>query len=175
VTEIIRNVDKHVYEAHNTLKVYEPLSTYTQLEVKIMVHPREPSAISFNNRDPVYLQVVRHFKVDIATGKLQAGQTIPSRRELAAQLNINPNTAQRAYKEMEDQGLIVTEGNAPSRVTTNQQVLGSVRHELIEESVDAFIAAVRSIGVPVDELLQIVKSKYESALNDEEDRKEARS
>lgn len=140
-----------------------------------MVHPRDSSRVPFNNRDPVYLQVVRQFKVDIATGKLQAGQTIPSRRELAAQLNINPNTAQRAYKEMEDQGLIMTEGNAPSRVTTNERILGSVRNELIAESVDAFVAAVRSIGVPVEELLQIVKHKYESALSDPVMEKEAKS
>ena len=135
----------------------------------------ESPAAAFNNRDPVYLQVVRQFKVNIATGKLQAGQTIPSRRELAASLNINPNTAQRAYKEMEDQGLIVTEGNSPSRVTTDERTLGSVREELIAESVDAFVAAVRNIGVPVEELLQIVKHKYESALAAAREQGEAKS
>ena len=135
----------------------------------------ESPAAAFNNRDPVYLQVVRQFKVNIATGKLQAGQTIPSRRELAASLNINPNTAQRAYKEMEDQGLIVTEGNSPSRVTTDERTLGSVREELIAESVDAFVAAVRNIGVPVEELLQIVKHKYESALAAAGEQGEAKS
>lgn len=134
-----------------------------------MIMPGEPHASAFNNRDPVYLQVVRQFKVDIATGKLQAGHTIPSRRELAATLNINPNTAQRAYKEMEDQGLIVTEGNSPSRVTMDERVLGSVREELIAESVGAFVAAVRKIGVPVEELLQIVRSKYESAQSTHEE------
>lgn len=118
---------------------------------------------AFNNRDPVYLQVVRHFKVEIATGKLQAGQTIPSRRELAALMNINPNTAQKAYKEMEDQRLITTEGNSPSRVTSDERVLGAIREELIAESVDAFVASVRKIGVPVEELLQIVRRKYESS------------
>jgi DNA-binding transcriptional regulator YhcF (GntR family) len=119
----------------------------------------------FNNRDPVYLQVVRRFKVDIATGRLNAGQAIPSRRELAALMNINPNTAQKAYKEMEDQGLIVTEGNSPSRVTNDGRILGAIRDELIAESVDELIAAVRPIGVPLGELLDIVKRKYETALS----------
>ncbi len=119
---------------------------------------------AFNNRDPVYLQVVRHFKVEIATGKLAAGQTVPSRRELAARMNINPNTAQKAYKEMEDQGLIVTEGNAPSRITSDDKILGAIREELIEEAVEAFVASVRHIGLPVDELLQKVRRAYESAL-----------
>ncbi|MBW5444927.1 GntR family transcriptional regulator [Cohnella sp. CFH 77786] len=123
------------------------------------------SVPAFNNRDPVYLQVVRHFKVDIATGKLKAGQTIPSRRELAARMNINPNTAQKAYKEMEDQGLIVTEGNAPSKVTSDERVLGAVKDELVAESVAAFVASVRGIGLPSEDLLRIVKRAYEAVMS----------
>ncbi|WP_276356303.1 GntR family transcriptional regulator [Cohnella caldifontis] len=134
-----------------------------------MMEPGDARLPVFNNRDPVYLQVVRHFKVDIATGRLKAGQTIPSRRELAALMNINPNTAQKAYKEMEDHGLIVTEGNSPSRVTSDERILGAIREELIAESVDAFIASVRQIGVPVDELLDIVKRKYETAMAGEKE------
>jgi GntR family transcriptional regulator len=118
--------------------------------------------VTFNNRDPVYLQVVRHFKEEIATGRLAAGQEIPSRRELAGLLQINPNTAQRAYKEMEEQRLITTEGNSPSRITTDERILSSIRAELIRETVDAFVQSVKKIAVPVEELLQLVKEKYES-------------
>ncbi len=113
-----------------------------------------------NNREPVYLQVVRYFKEQIATGKLTGGQEIPSRRELASLLKINPNTAQKAYKEMEEHGLIYTERNFPSRITTDENVLSSVREELIQEAVDAFILAVKPIQVPVDELVDIVKKNY---------------
>jgi DNA-binding transcriptional regulator YhcF (GntR family) len=116
--------------------------------------------VTFNNRDPVYLQVVRHFKEEIATGKLQAGQEIPSRRELAGALNINPNTAQKAYKEMEEQGLIYTEGNSPSRITKDERILSSIREELILEAVHTFVASIKKIDVPVDELLHIVKETY---------------
>ncbi|PQD96609.1 GntR family transcriptional regulator [Pradoshia eiseniae] len=113
-----------------------------------------------NNREPVYLQVVRYFKEQIATGELTAGQEIPSRRELASLLKINPNTAQKAYKEMEDHGLIYTERNFPSRITTDKKVLNGVREELIQEAVDAFILAIKPIQVPVDELVDIVKKNY---------------
>jgi GntR family transcriptional regulator len=118
--------------------------------------------VKFNNRDPVYLQVVRHFKEEIATGKLAAGQEIPSRRELAGLFQINPNTAQRAYKEMEMQSLITTEGNSPSRITTDQSVLNLIRSELLQEAVDVFVGSVMKITVPMDELLQLVKEKYQS-------------
>ncbi|QHW30367.1 GntR family transcriptional regulator [Paenibacillus rhizovicinus] len=119
--------------------------------------------VKFNNRDPVYLQVVRHFKEEIATGHLAKGQIIPSRRELAATLQINPNTAQKAYKEMEEQGLIVTEGNSPSRITSDERVLQSIRGELIADAVDAFVASIHNIHVPVDELLAIVKHRIEDS------------
>jgi GntR family transcriptional regulator len=118
--------------------------------------------VKFNNRDPVYLQVVRHFKEEIATGKLAAGQEIPSRRELAGLFEINPNTAQRAYKEMESQSLITTEGNSPSRITMDEGVLNLIRSELLQEAVGVFVGSVMKITESMDELLQLVKEKYES-------------
>jgi GntR family transcriptional regulator len=125
-------------------------------------------SIAFNNRDPVYLQVVRYFKEEIATGRLRAGDEIPSRRELAAQLTINPNTVQKAYKEMEEQSLIVTEGNSPSRITSNVQVLSSVRKELIQEAVQTFVASIHKMNIPVEELLHIVKEEYTAGRSNEE-------
>ncbi|MCF3944807.1 GntR family transcriptional regulator [Oceanobacillus alkalisoli] len=117
--------------------------------------------ITFNKRDPVYIQVVQHFKEQIASGKYELGQEIPSRRELANQLKINPNTAQRAYKEMEEAGLIFTEGNNPSRITKDEQVLRNLRTELIEGAVDRLIAAVEPVNIPIDELIGLIQAKYE--------------
>ena len=115
----------------------------------------------FNNRDPVYVQVIQHFKEQMAKGYFEPGQEIPSRRELANQLKINPNTAQRAYKEMEEQGLIFTEGNLPSRITKDVQMLKRVREELIGEAVDHFVHSVQTINVPLPEVLDFVKDAYE--------------
>lgn len=119
--------------------------------------------IKYNNRDPVYVQVIRHFKEKIATGGYEPGEEIPSRRELANQLKINPNTAQRAYKEMEEQGLIFTEGNLPSRITKDELVLRQLREELILEAVEAFVESVRAINVPLQEALNLVEKKYNGA------------
>ncbi|MFF2877136.1 GntR family transcriptional regulator [Gottfriedia sp. NPDC057991] len=120
-----------------------------------------------NNREPVYLQVVRHFKQQIAKRLLEAGQEIPSRRELAVQFNINPNTVQKAYKEMEEQGLITTERNFPSKITTDIKVLNSVRNELIMEAVNEFVDSIKVINVPVEELLTMVKQNYEQKIKEE--------
>lgn len=117
-------------------------------------------SIRFNNRDPVYLQVVRYFKEQMVNGGFEPGEEIPSRREIAHQLKINPNTAQKAYKELEEQCLIHTEGNLPSKITTDQEVLRGVRKELIHEAVEEFIKSVQPIQVPLNELLDLVREKY---------------
>ena len=127
--------------------------------------------VQFNNRDPVYVQVIRHFKEQIAKGYFEPGQEIPSRRELANQLKINPNTAQRAYKEMEEQRLIYTEGNMPSCITKDEAVLKSVRQELISEAVDLFLSSIKSINAPLPEVLELVKKKYGTAGGEVEESK----
>ncbi|WP_285399871.1 GntR family transcriptional regulator [Lysinibacillus sp. fls2-241-R2A-57] len=127
--------------------------------------------VKFNNRDPVYVQVIRHFKEQIAKGYFEPGQEIPSRRELANQLKINPNTAQRAYKEMEEQGLIFTEGNMPSCITKDEKVLKSVREELIIEAVDLFLGSIKSIDVPLSEVLELVKKKHDAESGEAEESK----
>lgn len=125
--------------------------------------------INFNNRDPVYVQVIRHLKEQIAKGFYEPGQEIPSRRELANQLKINPNTAQRAYKEMEEQGLIFTEGNMPSCITKDEAVLKNVREELIIEAVDLFLGSIKSIDVPLAEVLELVKKKHDAESGEAEE------
>lgn len=117
--------------------------------------------VNVNTRAPVYIQVMRYFKEKIATGELKPGEEIPSRRQLAQQMKINPNTVQRAYREMEEQDLIYTEGNLPSRITKDETVLKAVREELVLEAVHTFISSVRSINVPLDEALSLVKKNYE--------------
>ncbi|MDY0406998.1 GntR family transcriptional regulator [Virgibacillus sp. 179-BFC.A HS] len=119
--------------------------------------------INFNNRDPVYLQVVQHFKEQIAKGMLEPGQEIPSRRELAGNLRINPNTAQRAYKEMEEQKLIYTEGNSPSKITKDESVLAAVKKELVTDAVGTFVASMRSINLSLEEVMDLVKTHYDEA------------
>lgn len=133
--------------------MYEVINTEKEV-VRLM-------EVKFNNRDPVYVQVIRHFKEQIAKGLYAPGQEIPSRRELANQLKINPNTVQRAYKEMEEQQLIYTEGNLPSCITKDEDVLKGVRHELISEAVHVFVNSIKSINAPLPEVIELVQKQYE--------------
>ena len=61
-----------------------------------------------NDREPVYLQIIRYIKQQVVRRELNPGDTIPSRREMAQLLKVNPNTVQKSYKEMEEMGIINT-------------------------------------------------------------------
>lgn len=116
-----------------------------------------------DSRSPVYIQVVQYFKERIASGQLEMGEEIPSRRELAATLKINPNTVQRAYREMEDADLIYTDGNMPSKVTKNKQVIKRVREELVTNALDQFVDTIRGLHIPFDEVVPLLEKSYTEA------------
>lgn len=117
--------------------------------------------LQFNKREPVYIQVKRHLKEQIATGKLKPGEEIPSRRELASQLEINPNTAQRAYKEMEEEGLIYTEKNLPSCVTSDSKKIEGIREDLINNAIEQFLHAIGPIHLSKEEIIERIKNQYD--------------
>ena len=123
--------------------------------------------MQFNTRAPVYLQVVDYFKKKMALGELRAGDEMPSRRELANDLKINPNTVQKAFKEMEDQQLITTERNRPSRVTTDGTVLAQIRSEIVDDAVAVFVEAIQELDVSVDELVDKIKRQYKEGTYDD--------
>ena len=117
--------------------------------------------MEFDRRSPVYEQIVQYFKEQIASGNYASGSEVPSRRELATEFKINPNTAQRAYKEMEEQGLIYTEGNSPSKVTEDLNKIKNLRVELIEGSLQDFIVLTKRLGLSIEEIIQLIQRKYE--------------
>lgn len=123
--------------------------------------------MQFNTRKPVYLQVVDYFKKKMALGELKAGDEMPSRRELANDLKINPNTVQKAFKEMEDQQLITTERNRPSRVTTDDVILKHIRSEIVDDAVAVFVEAIQELDVSVDELVEKIKRQYKEGTYDD--------
>ena len=116
--------------------------------------------MEFDRRSPVYEQIITYFKERIASGEYQPGSDVPSRRELAILFKINPNTAQRAYKEMEEQGLIYTERNSPSRVTEDRTIIKSLREEMIRTALNDFIAVTKPLGLDVQDIILLLQMKY---------------
>lgn len=113
-----------------------------------------------NEKEPVYLQIIRYIKQQIVTDELKPGDPVPSRREMAVKIKVNPNTVQKAYKEMEDMEIINTVRNYQSTITTDKNIINNIRQDLINESLKIFIENMKAINVDKEELIQIIKDTY---------------
>lgn len=130
--------------------------------------------LNIDNRSPVYLQLIEYFKEQITSGKLAMGEEIPSRRELARTLNINPNTVQRAFREMEEMGLIYTDGNMPSKVTRDETVIKKVREELVQDALEHFVSTIKTLQIPLEDVYPLLEKTYREKNGDKADGGEAK-
>lgn len=113
-----------------------------------------------NDKEPVYIQIIRYIKQQVVRGDLQPGDSIPSRREMAVNIKVNPNTVQKAYKEMEDMGIITTQRNYQSNITIDEDLINKIKEDLINESMDAFIQSMKAINVNKKEIIEIINDRY---------------
>lgn len=116
--------------------------------------------IDFNTNEPIYLQIVKYFKRQIINGQFKCGDEIPSRRELASTLRVNANTVQRAYKEMEDQGIIETIRNFQSTITTDVAIVEQMKIDMIDEMMENFIESLKSIKVDKDDAIMLLNKRW---------------
>lgn len=112
--------------------------------------------MQFNSRDAIYLQVIEEFRKQLVSDKLRLGEELPSRREIARQLNINPNTVQRAFSEMEEMNWVFTEPNRPSRVTADPTIIHQVKREFVERAIHDFVTSIRTIDISYQEAVELL-------------------
>ncbi|WP_245583044.1 GntR family transcriptional regulator [Paenibacillus daejeonensis] len=125
-----------------------------------------------NTRDPVYLQAALHVKRQILLGEAQSGDRLPSRREIAAQLQINPNTVQKAFKLMEDEGYVHTVGNQGSVIYVDEQIRETIENELTHELVTEFIQSAQEINLSFKRVVELVSELWDREREDDAGRKE---
>lgn len=91
--------------------------------------------IQLNYRDskPIYEQIKDGFRKLIITNSLSANEKLPSVRELASGLAINPNTIQKAYRDLESEGYTYTVAGKGTFVAEHREILNTRQHELLEE------------------------------------------
>lgn len=117
--------------------------------------------VRFNNRDPIYLQVIEHFRKELVGDQLSMGEELPSRREIARKLGINPNTVQRAFSEMEEMNWIYTEPNRPSRVTKNPAVIHEIKHAFVQKAIKDFVTSIQTIDISYEEVTSLLFNEIE--------------
>lgn len=116
----------------------------------------------FQDHLPIYAQLMDTLKRRIVTGRYLPGEKLPSVRELAAEAGINSNTVQRAFSELEREGLIYTQRATGKYVTENEADIKSAREDLARTQVADFLRAMQSLGFSVGDVIVLLQSFNES-------------
>lgn len=119
--------------------------------------------MDFRSNIPLYLQVMDDIKKQIITGKLALGARLPSTRELAAQYQINPNTAVRVYNELEQQGVTFTKRGIGTFVTEDPAWKDRLRREMVGTLVDELVSQLKEAGFTKEEMLEVVERSYDQS------------
>ncbi|MCT8137938.1 GntR family transcriptional regulator [Anaerobacillus sp. CMMVII] len=114
-------------------------------------------SVSFDNSKPIYLQLMDYFFQQICNGSLIPGQKLPSVRETAVDVGVNPNTVQRTYAEMERKGIVEARRGQGSFVTDNEVVIKQLRSEISEQYITTFITYMLNNGFSEAEIIEQVK------------------
>lgn len=118
--------------------------------------------IDYRDARPIYEQVVDGIEGLALRGALPADTKLPSVRQLAMELSINPNTIQRAYGELERRGVIYAAKGQGNFISDNAAALRSQRLNELGEQITALAGQARSLGVTEEQLRGWVARKGES-------------
>lgn len=110
---------------------------------------------------PIYLQIILYIKRGIVAGTIQDGDELPSRRVLSALLSVNPNTVQKAYRMLEDEGLIQSRSGAKSCIVLDEQTLRRLRQELLEGDARTIVSTMKQMGLSKEEALSLIETYWE--------------
>ena len=113
----------------------------------------------FDNDRPIYIQLVEQLKEYIVSGKFKAGEKLPSVRDFAMQIKVNPNTVQKALAEIENQKLIYTERTNGKFVTENEELIENVKKELANQKVQKYFQDMNKLGINKDDAITYLQGK----------------
>ena len=112
------------------------------------------------SKQPLYEQLVDQLRKQLFLGVIEAGQALPSVRQLATELGINPNTIQKAYRRMEEEGMIISVPGRGSFVSDDlADMLKRQRAEQLEQT-RQMISLCREMGLPKNTIDEIVETVY---------------
>lgn len=110
---------------------------------------------------PVYQQIMGYICQAVLSNTYPPGSRIPSVRDLAAEMKVNPNTIQRAMTELEQQGLLISNGTLGKSVTNDLTVVNTMRQASIRAAVDECRAKFHALGLSMEEAAQLLLQNEE--------------
>ncbi len=121
--------------------------------------------LDYQDRRPIYEQIVEKFRMLILSGAVEPDSRMPSVRQLAMELAINPNTIQRAYMELEQQGLIYPVKGKGSFVTGSSEIRRIGTEETLHELKET-AQKCRTLGIKEEEIIHLIRECYKEGDND---------
>jgi GntR family transcriptional regulator len=114
---------------------------------------------------PIYLQILQYIKRGIIAGTITDGDELPSRRMLSALLGVNPNTVQKAYRMLEDEGLISSHSGAKSYMVLNEETVAKVRGQLLEGDAIGIVLSMKQMGLSKAEAIALLENYWDKEVN----------
>ena len=109
---------------------------------------------------PIYLQIVSFVQRGIVAGTITDGDEMPSRRVLSALIGVNPNTIQKAYRQLEDDGIIESRSGAKSYVTITETSIKKIRSGLLSKDTQNLIKSMKQMGSSMEEAINLVAEAW---------------
>lgn len=109
---------------------------------------------------PIYLQIIMFIKRGIVAGTVTDGEELPSRRTLSALLGVNPNTVQKAYAILEDDGLIVSRAGAKSCISVDAETIDRIRNEILLSDLMNITSVMKQMGLTKDQAIRLIDENW---------------
>ncbi len=114
--------------------------------------------LSLRSGVPIYVQLVTQIKQLAASGRLPVGTELPTIRALAEQLLINPNTVARAYRELEQSGIVTSRRGLGTRVTDRGSPLAQrERARILDDRVQALVTEAARLGFSFEDVVELIR------------------
>ncbi len=117
--------------------------------------------LDYSDRRPLYEQIKSKIRELIISGALAEHEKIPSVRELAVTLAINPNTIQKAYRDLEAEGYIYSQRSKGSFVSPRAEGMSGQRADELKYSLGTVLHELKFLGVTKDEIMNEINKYYE--------------
>jgi len=115
----------------------------------------------FDANVPIYLQIMHSIKQSIVTGDLKPGDKLSSVRDQAEALSVNPNTVQRAYQELEREGVSETKRGMGTFIVEKQTLIADLRSEMAKSVMKTFIGGMQALGFAGKAIIEALEKEID--------------
>ena len=116
---------------------------------------------SMNDQTPIYMQIVMYIKRGIVAKIVENNDELPSRRTLSSFLGVNPNTVQKAYRILEEEGLIESHLGAKSYMLLDDEKIKKISEELLENDAKNIVLSMKQMGIQKEQAIDLIIRYWE--------------